>query len=184
MKNICDIDRAGIVSARHYIIATDGSCTVNPGPGGWALVKQLWLGTDLIQQAANAGGPNSLTETNNRMELMAAIMAVEGVRELSTPVIIQTDSNYVLQGATTYLPKWKANGWKSSSGRVKNRELWMRLDDACIGKTIYWEKVAGHSGHVLNELTDVLAKSAAEGKFPSGQASVRKQHPKLFKSTA
>ncbi|MDR6816267.1 ribonuclease HI [Neorhizobium sp. 2083] len=180
MTSINSADRATIVAGRHYLIATDGSCISNPGPGGWAVVKQLRHGDQLLQQAPNAGRSQSLMTTNNQMEMMAVIMAVEGIREPETPTIIQADSAYVLDGFTVYLPNWKTNGWKVSKGKVQNRDLWERLDAACAGKTIYWEKIKGHSGHGMNEITDVLAKKAAIGKLPKGQASIRKQHPELF----
>lgn len=89
-------------------------------------------------------------------------------------------SEYVLKGFTLYLPQWRAKGWKSSSGWVKNRELWERLDAACAGKAIYWEKVLGHSGHRLNEMADTLANAAAGGGFPKGRLSIRKKHLDWF----
>ncbi|MDH1269629.1 ribonuclease HI [Rhizobium pusense] len=175
-----DIDLAAIKIGRHYIIATDGAAIPNPGPGGWGYVKQLWDGTKLLQQAPNAARSGELESTNNRMEMTAVIMSVESVRETETPTIIQTDSEYVLKGFTLYLSQWKAKGWKSSSGWVKNRELWERLDAACVGKTIYWEKVLGHSGHYLNDMADTLANDAANGGFPKGRLSIRKKYPDWF----
>lgn len=177
-----DIDLATIKTGRYYTIATDGAAIPNPGPGGWGYIKQLWDGGQLVQQAPNAARSEELESTNNRMEMTAVIMAVEGIREAETPTIIQTDSEYVLKGFTLYLPQWKVKGWRSSSGWVKNRELWERLDAACAGKTIYWEKVLGHSGHRLNEMADTLANAAAEGGFPKGRLSIRKKHLDWFLS--
>lgn len=173
-----------IKAGRHYVIATDGACIPNPGPGGWGLIKQLKDGCQLLQQGANAGRSKQLKTTNNKMELMAAIMAVESVREPETPAIIRTDSNYVLQSFTLWLPRWKTNGWKGSNGAVLNRELWERLDAACAAKTIFWEKVKGHSGDDLNDLADMLANNAALDRYPHGQRSVQKLHPKLFRTRA
>jgi ribonuclease HI len=180
MNSIATPDFSSITAGRHYIIATDGACIPNPGPGGWAYVKQLWDGPRLLQQAPNAARSEELKSTNNRMELMAVIKAVESVQEQETPVIIQTDSDYVLKGFTVYLPNWKAKGWKSSSGWVKNRELWELLDAACAVKTVHWEKVLGHSGHRLNEMADTLANAAADGRFPKGKQSIKKHHQELF----
>ncbi len=175
-----DIDLAAIKIGRHYVIATDGAAIPNPGPGGWGYVKQLWDGTELLQQAPNAARSEELESTNNRMEMTAVIMAIESIREAETPTIIQTDSEYVLKNFMLYLPQWKAKGWRSSSGWVKNRELWERLDAACAGKTIYWEKVLGHSGHHLNEMADTLANAAAEGGIPKGRLSIRREHLDWF----
>lgn len=182
MTIIPNISLTTIKAGRHYIIATDGAAIPNPGPGGWAYIKQLWDGERLLQQAPNAARSEELESTNNRMEMTAVIMAVESIRETETPTFIQTDSEYVLKGFTLYLPQWKARGWRSSSGWVKNRELWERLDAACAGKTIYWEKVLGHSGHRLNEMADTLANAAAEGGFPKGRLSIRKKHLDWFLS--
>lgn len=180
MTIIPDISLTSIKAGRHYIIATDGAAIPNPGPGGWAYIKQLWDGEQLLQQAPNAARSEELESTNNRMEMTAVIMAVESIRETETPTIIETDSDYVLKGFTLYLPQWKVKGWKSSSGRVKNKELWERLDAACAGKTIYWEKVLGHSGHHLNEMADTLANDAANGGFPKGRLSIGRLHPDWF----
>ncbi|MCZ7973386.1 ribonuclease HI [Agrobacterium salinitolerans] len=176
MTTNIDIDLASIKTGRHYIIATDGAAIKNPGPGGWGYIKQLWDGEQLLQQAPNAARSEELESTNNRMEMTAVIMAVESIREAETPTIIQTDSEYVLKNFMLYLPQWKTKGWKSSSGWVKNRELWERLDAACAEKTIYWEKVLAHSGHNLNEMADALANAAAEGGFPKGRLSIRKKY--------
>ncbi|TRA85483.1 ribonuclease HI [Rhizobium rhizogenes] len=173
-------DFATIKAGRHYIIATDGAAISNPGPGGWGYIKQLWDGEQLIQQAPNAARSEELESTNNRMEMTAVIMAIESIREAETPTIIQTDSEYVLKGFTLYLPQWKARGWRSSSGWVKNRELWERLDAACAGKTVHWEKVLAHSGHRSNEMADTLANRAAEGDFQKGRLSIRKKYPDWF----
>lgn len=171
---------ASVTAGRHYVIATDGACRGTPGPSGWGFVKQLKEGTRVLQQGANAAQAEELLSTNNRMELLAVILAVEGVQEAETPAIIRTDSNYVLENFTRWLPGWKAKGWRGSDGPVKNADLWQRLDAACAAKTIYWEKVKGHSGDDLNEIADKLASNAAIGRYPNGRTSVRKRHPELF----
>lgn len=181
MTNTNSLDLRSIREGRHYAITTDGSCPGNPGPGGWALIKQLKDGAHLLQQAANAGRSEEMMSTNNKMEMMAVIIAVEGVQEPETPVIIRTDSNYVLDNFQRWLPKWKSKDWKTADGKpVKNKELWERLDAACSAKTIYWEKVRGHSGDDLNEKADILANKAVMGLYPKGRQSVRKMHPELF----
>ncbi|MGV1822189.1 ribonuclease H family protein [Agrobacterium sp. CG160-95] len=177
-----DIDLAAIKIGRHYIIATDGAAMPNPGPGGWGYIKQLWDGAQLLQQAPNAARSEELESTNNRMEMAAVIMAVESVREAETPTIIQTDSEYVLNNFNLYLPRWKARGWKSSSGWVKNRELWERLDAACAEKTVHWEKVLAHSGHRSNEMADTLANTAAGGGLPKGAVVDQEKVPGLVLS--
>lgn len=175
---------APIIAGRHYLIATDGAAKGTPGPGGWGLVKQLKDGGRLVKQLADAdhsiAALDEMITTNNRMELMAAIKAVEGVKEKETPALILTDSKYVLGGMTEWLPKWIAKGWKGSEGAVKNQDLWQRLDAARAGKTIHWVKVKGHSGHSLNEMADSLADGAARGKYPKGRQSVRVAHPDWF----
>lgn len=174
---------APLTARRHYLIATDGACIPNPGPGGWGLIKQLKDGARVLRQLADAGHSEALGEfstTNNQMEMIAAIMAVEGVVEANTPAIIMTDSQLVHSGMTEWLPGWKAKGWKGSNGAVKNRDLWERLDAACAGKTVHWVKVKGHAGHDLNEMADTLADNAARGKYPKGRQSVKTIHPDWF----
>ncbi|PSJ53131.1 hypothetical protein C7I85_28450 [Mesorhizobium soli] len=160
---------APLTAGRHYLIATDGACIPNPGPGGWGLIKQLKEGTRILRQAAAAGHSEAAlaetTTTNNRMETMAAIKAVEGVVEAETPAIILTDSEYVFLGMTERLPGWKANGWRGSKGAVKNRDLWGRLDAACVGKAIHWVWVRGHAGYDLNEMADTSRTMQPEGSI-------------------
>lgn len=177
---------APLTAGRHYLIATDGACIPNPGPGGWGFIKQLKDGEQVLRQAPLAGHAPVVfgepTPTNNRMELMAAIKAVEGVAETATPAIIMTDSQLVHSGMTEWLLGWKAKGWKGSDGPVKNRDLWERLDAACTGKTIHWVKVKGHAGHDLNEMADTLADNAAKQKYPKGRQSLEAFHPEWFKA--
>jgi ribonuclease HI len=175
---------APLTAGRHYLIATDGACIPNPGPGGWGLIKQLKEGARVLRQLADAGHSEVAfgepTPTNNRMEMMAAIKAVEGVAEAETPAIIISDSEYVVLNMTERLPGWKANGWKISKGAVKNRDLWEHLDAACAGKIIHWVWVKGHAGYDLNEMANTIADNAARGKYPKGRQSVKAVHPGWF----
>lgn len=139
---------AGIVE-----LYTDGACSGNPGPGGWGVVMR-YKG---IEKELSGGEKNT---TNNRMELSAAI---EGLRALSRPCTIKlyTDSKYVLQGITEWLPGWKARGWKTSSKKqpVKNQDLWEALDREIGRHKIEWIWVKGHAGHPENERADTLARA-------------------------
>ena len=136
-------------------IYTDGACRGNPGPGGWAAL--LIAG----KQRKEVSGAETAT-TNNRMELTAAI---EGLRALKRRcrVLLYTDSKYVLQGITQWLPQWKARGWRTAArAPVKNQDLWERLDAAAAAQDIEWHWVKGHSGHDGNEYVDALANSAID----------------------
>jgi ribonuclease HI len=134
-------------------IFTDGACSGNPGPGGWAAL--LRYGD--VERELSGGEP---VTTNNRMEMMAAIQALEA---LSRPVevCLYTDSMYVKDGITAWLPRWKARGWKTADKKpVKNVDLWQRLDAAAARHRIQWEWVRGHDGHPENERVDRLARAA------------------------
>jgi ribonuclease HI len=138
-------------------IFTDGACSGNPGPGGWAAILRY---RDTEKEFF---GGDPLT-TNNRMELMAAI---KGLEALSRPcnVVVYTDSRYVMDGITQWLPRWKANGWKTADKKpVKNGDLWIALDSAASRHKIRWRWVQGHSGHLENERADLLARSAIPRK--------------------
>ncbi len=132
------------------IIYTDGACKGNPGAGGWgALLKYNGTEKELF------GGEKQTT--NNRMELMAAIMALETLTR-SCSIIMHTDSKYVLQGITEWMDNWKKRGWKTAAKKpVKNEDLWRRLDAAINKHQIEWKWVKGHSGDVGNEKADQLA---------------------------
>ena len=137
-------------------VHTDGACLGNPGPGGWAaLLRHAGRERELH------GG--EVYTTNNRMELMAAIAALEALREPCT-VILTTDSQYVRQGILDWLANWIRRGWKTAGGDpVKNRDLWERLQAAAAPHAVDWRWVKGHSGHPENERVDQLARIAAEG---------------------
>ena len=135
-------------------IHTDGACLGNPGPGGWGAL----LRCKGRERELSGGDPDT---TNNRMELMGAIMALETLNEPCT-VVLHTDSQYVRQGITQWMPNWVRRGWKTAGGDpVKNRDLWERLELATRRHAIDWRWVKGHSGDPDNERVDVLARNAA-----------------------
>ncbi|MBK6762204.1 MAG: ribonuclease HI [Micrococcales bacterium] len=130
---------------------TDGACSGNPGPGGWGVVLR-WND----HEKELFGGESETT--NNRMELMAAISALESLTR-PAEVVITTDSTYVLKGITEWLPNWKRRNWQTASKQpVKNVDLWQRLDEAVSRHTVTWEWVKGHNGHPENERADELAR--------------------------
>ena len=132
-------------------IYTDGACSGNPGPGGWgAILRCKGVEKELC------GGENPTT--NNRMELMAAISALEALKRPSK-VALHTDSQYVMKGMTEWLRGWKAKGWKTADKKpVKNDDLWKILDAACGLHQVTWQWVKGHNGHPENERADQLAR--------------------------
>lgn len=140
---------------------TDGACSGNPGPGGWGVVLQARDGETVVKERPLSGG-EALT-TNNRMELLAAITALETLERASRITVI-TDSTYVKNGVTSWIHGWKRNGWKTSARKpVKNDDLWRRLDEAQARHEVTWEWVKGHAGHPENERADELAR---EGMAP------------------
>ncbi len=143
------------------VIFTDGACSGNPGPGGWGAV--LMYGG---KEREICGGESDTT--NNRMELMAAIQALEVLKK-PCQVELHTDSQYVRNGITQWLHSWKARGWKTADRKpVKNEDLWRRLDEARLRHQVDWRWVKGHAGHELNERADGLArKGLIEAKAAS-----------------
>lgn len=136
-------------------IATDGACKNNPGPGGWAAILQAGAHEKTLMGAA-------LSTTNNRMELTAVIMALRPLKRPSA-VTILTDSRYVIDGFTQWLPAWKARNWRTSSKKpVLNEDLWRALEQAALPHCIHWQWVKGHSGHPLNERADRMANQAIQ----------------------
>ncbi len=134
---------------------TDGACRGNPGPGGWGVV--LRYGDK--EKEMHGGEPAT---TNNRMELMAAIAGLEALRQ-PCQVVLTTDSRYVMDGVTQWMPNWKKRGWKTASKQpVKNVDLWQRLDAAIQPHEIDWQWVKGHSGHPENERADALANKGID----------------------
>ena len=137
-----------------YDIYTDGACSGNPGPGGWGAVI-----FDKDNNQKNISG-NERNTTNNRMELMAPIMALKKIKS-SVEVTIYTDSTYVKNGITEWIKKWEKNGWKSASKKtVKNKDLWIKLDNLCKDNKVIWKWVKGHSTNKYNNLADELATQA------------------------
>ena len=143
---------------------TDGACSGNPGPGGWGAILIARDGDTVVKERELKGG--AAQTTNNQMELMAAITALE---TLSSPsrITVVTDSSYVKDGITKWIHGWKAKGWKTAGHKpVKNEELWKRLDAATRRHDVTWEWVKGHAGHPENERADALARSGMEPYKP------------------
>ncbi|MCF7978489.1 ribonuclease HI [Lamprobacter modestohalophilus] len=131
-------------------VFTDGACKGNPGPGGWGALMRYGA-----HEKELYGGERQTT--NNRMELMAVIQALEALKRQST-VILTVDSRYVQDGVERWMARWKRNGWMTKQGSpVKNQDLWLRLDQALAGHQVSWRWVRGHSGHAENERADQLA---------------------------
>ena len=137
-----------------YKIYTDGACSGNPGPGGWGAVI-----FDQDDKQRNISGSEKNT-TNNRMELLAAIMSLKKIKS-NSEVVIFTDSTYVKNGITEWMKNWKKNGWKNSNKKpVKNKDLWVKLDKLCEVNNVSWKWVKGHSTNEFNNLADELATKA------------------------
>ena len=142
--------------SRKIEIYTDGACRGNPGPGGWGA---LLVFGDKEKEIYGA----EANTTNNRMELLAAINALEALKHDRYPVVLTTDSRYVMDGITKWLAGWKRRNWKTASRQpVKNEDLWRRLDGLASRYDIEWRWVKGHSGHVGNERVDALANRAID----------------------
>jgi len=138
-------------------IYSDGSCLGNPGPGGWGALLR-WRGHERELSGSQA------ETTNNRMELTAAIEALNALKKPSK-VILTTDSRYVIQGINEWMPNWVARGWKTASKQpVKNQDLWQALHEQVGRHDIEWQWVKGHDGHLENERVDELARLAAEAR--------------------
>ena len=146
---------------------TDGACSGNPGPGGWGVVLEAWEGAVLVKSRDIGGG--EADTTNNRMEMMAAIAALEAL-ERPSAITVVTDSTYVKDGITGWIHGWKRNGWKNAAKKpVKNTDLWQRLDAAQARHQVTWEWVKGHAGHEQNERADALARAAIKALKAAGE---------------
>ena len=146
----------------HVSIFTDGACSGNPGPGGWGAILRFGE----VEKELKGGEPHT---TNNRMELLAAISALEALKK-SASVDLTTDSQYVRQGITSWIHNWKRNGWRTADKKpVKNDDLWKRLELAIETHDISWHWVKGHSGHDGNERADELARRGMEPFQASGK---------------
>ena len=138
-------------------IYSDGACKGNPGPGGWGAL--LRFGEN--EKELCGGEPNT---TNNRMELMAVIQALEALKR-PCQVRVTTDSQYVKRGVTEWMSRWKRNGWRTADRKpVKNRDLWERMDAALSQHALEWKWVKGHAGHAENERADQLANRGIPGR--------------------
>jgi ribonuclease HI len=146
---------------------TDGACSGNPGPGGWGVLMLARDGEAVMKERCLQGG--EADTTNNRMELMAAISALEALARPSD-IIVVTDSAYVKNGITEWLVGWKRKNWRTAAGSaVKNVDLWQRLDEARLRHTVEWRWIKSHAGHVENERADELAR-AGMAPFKAGGA--------------
>lgn len=138
-------------------IFTDGACSGNPGPGGWGAVLR-WNG---VEKELNGGEHDT---TNNRMEMMAAIQALEAMKR-PAHIDLYTDSVYLRDGITKWIHNWKAKGWKTAAKKpVKNVDLWQRLETAMARHQVEWHWVKGHDGHPENERADMLARDGIPGR--------------------
>ena len=145
------------------VIYTDGACSGNPGPGGWGAILMFGEKTKEI-----CGGEPATT--NNRMELMAAIQALETLTRPST-VELHTDSQYVMKGISEWIHSWKRRGWRTADNKpVKNEDLWRRLDEARQRHDVQWRWVKGHAGHEHNERADALAGQGLAETLKAGQS--------------
>lgn len=144
---------------RKVIIYTDGACSGNPGPGGWAAVVMYENKSVFIKKRISGGEENT---TNNKMELKAVINGLKMLK-ISCKVIVHTDSQYIKQGITEWINKWKTNGWKTADKKpVKNRELWQELDEVALQHDINWKWVRAHNGNMYNEEADRLARKESK----------------------
>lgn len=149
---------------------TDGACSGNPGPGGWGAILIARSGAKVLKERELNGG--AAETTNNQMELLAAISALEALDRPSAVTVV-TDSAYVKDGITSWIHGWKKRGWKTAGKKpVKNEDLWRRLDEAASRHSVTWEWVKGHAGHPENERADELARAGMapfKGEKASGQ---------------
>ncbi len=145
-----------LAEASRVVVFTDGACSGNPGPGGWGAILTFGEVTRELK------GGEALT-TNNRMELMAAISALEALKR-PCRIELHTDSQYVKNGITSWIHNWKRNGWRTADKKpVKNEDLWRRLEHALAIHNVDWRWVKGHAGHAMNERADVLAREGLKG---------------------
>ena len=147
---------------------TDGACSGNPGPGGWGALLVARDGDTVLKERELSGG--EAATTNNRMELMAAIAALEALGR-GSEITVVTDSAYVKNGVTGWIHGWKRNGWKTAARKpVKNVDLWQRLDEAQHRHEVRWEWIKGHAGHPENERADELARAGMKPFKPAKAA--------------
>ena len=163
MTEIIDTTTAltNIAPAHRYVVATDGACRGNPGPGGWGAVLTSFAG-ETVRATKTLSGAKRHT-TNNEMELTAAIKALAWLPDNDVPALVQSDSQYVINGMNEWRHGWVARNWRKPDGKpVKNRELWEALIAAMGDREVTWEWVRGHAGHQGNETADQLANKAID----------------------
>ncbi len=154
-----------------FFAFTDGACSGNPGPGGWGVLLQAKEGETVLKERTLQGG--EADTTNNRMELLAAITALETLGR-PAEITVVTDSAYVKNGVTEWIHGWKRNGWKTSTKKpVKNADLWQRLDAAQARHRVRWEWIKGHAGHAENERADELARAGMKPFKPKKDGAER-----------
>ena len=147
---------------------TDGACSGNPGPGGWGVLMIARDGGVTVKERTLQGG--EAETTNNRMELLAAISALEALKR-GAAITIVTDSAYVKNGVSQWIHGWKRNGWRTADKKpVKNVDLWQRLDEAQARHEVIWEWIKGHAGHAENERADELARAGMAPYKPARPA--------------
>ncbi len=145
-------------------VFTDGACRGNPGPGGWAALLRWKRHERLIS------GREAVT-TNNRMEIMAAIRALQAIKRTSR-IDLHTDSEYLRKGVTEWMPRWQRNGWRKADGKpVSNQDLWLELARAVGVHDVHWHWVPGHAGHPDNERVDAAARAAIDGTGAGSDAA-------------
>lgn len=153
MRTPLNDQTADLAGEERVLLFTDGACSGNPGPGGWAALLRY-----RTQERELSGGEPATT--NNRMEMLAVICGLEALKR-PMPVRIYTDSQYVMKGVTAWLAGWKRRGWKTADRQpVKNVDLWQRLEAALSRHQVEWQWVRGHDGHPENERVDALARAA------------------------
>lgn len=161
MTKIIDFTPPSLIITRRYVVTTDGACRGNPGPGGWG-AKLISLEGDTVKAMKELSGAVPRA-TNNEMEMTAAIEALKGITTTDFPILVISDSQYLVKGMTEWLDGWKARGWRKSDGKpVLNRELWEGLISAVGGREVDWRWVRGHAGHGDNERADQLANLAID----------------------
>ena len=166
------IEHLGTERTVEVIAYTDGACSGNPGPGGWGVLLQATKAGSIIKEREYSGGESATT--NNRMEMIAAIKALESLSE-PTCIHLYTDSKYLKNGITLWIRKWRANGWRTSNKKpVKNSELWQRLDELCKEHDVEWNWLKGHADIEGNERADDLARRGMKPYFKQTE-STRKE---------
>jgi len=169
-------------TGRSILLATDGACSGNPGPGGWGCVVHHFDDETIIHRQALAGRAKGIT-TNQRMELTAAIEGLRFVAPLELPITVMSDSQYLVNGMTAWMPNWIKRGWRGSDKKpVKNQDLWQTLHQLVRTHPapVQWQWVRGHDGNPLNEDADLLATNAAAGTYGPQIGSLQDFHPDFF----